>query len=119
MHRVSSRFLNSGGAITVLVYSRLLNGHLPMNHMQISLFSFTFGIVVISVALMFLFIRTSKVESSYVVDRNVFLNNQLPLTELNKNDDERYDSDNAEYILVLFSFIAFIAGVLYGVFNFA
>jgi hypothetical protein len=103
----------------VLVYSRLLNGHLPMNHMQISLFSFTFGIVVISVALMFLFIRTSKVESSYVVDRNVFLNNQLPLTELNKNDDERYDSDNAEYILVLFSFIAFIAGVLYGVFNFA
>ena len=111
-------FLNSGGVITILVYNYLLNGQSGMSHMSISLFSFTFGVVAIATALMFLFMRTQKVVSSYAVDRELFLNNHLTITQVRTNDSENCESDNFEFILILFSFIAFIAGVLYGVFNF-
>ncbi|MCW8826587.1 MAG: hypothetical protein OQK78_09215 [Gammaproteobacteria bacterium] len=111
-------FLNFAGTLAVLVYRYLLNGSAAMNHMNISLFSFTFGIVSIAMALMFLFMRTQKVVSSYAVDRDLFLNNQLSIDEVRQNDAEHSESDNFEFILILFSFIAFISGVLYGVFNF-
>jgi len=103
--------LNSGGVVAIL-----LNGQSSIYHIKISLFSFTFGVVASAIALMFLFMRTSKVDSSYAVDRNLFLNNQLSLSELRKNDGERCEGDYVEYILILLSFIGFISGFLYGVF---
>lgn len=110
--------LNLVGAISVILYNNMLNGPAVDGYLKISLFSFAFGIVTITMALMFLFMRAMKVESSYAVDRTLFFSNQLSFGELKKNDGERCDSDSLEFILVLFSFIAFISGVLYGVFNF-
>lgn len=116
-------FLNSSGTVALLIYiyltsENLTSENLGMSYLTVSLFSFTFGIVATTTALMFLFMRTLKVESSYAVERDLFLNNQLSINELRANDSERCDSDYAEYILILLSFVALISGVLYGVFSF-
>lgn len=109
---------NAGGAVAVLAYVHATTSQPISIYVKLSLVSFILGILSISVALMWLYRRTWKIEGQYLEDTNLFFENQISLLELRRRDNERCESDKVEHSLGGFSFLAFVMGVVLGALNF-
>lgn len=101
---------NAGGAVAVLAYVHANTSQPISIYIKLSLVSFILGILSISVALMWLYRRTWKIEGQYIEDTKLFFKNQISLLELRRRDNERCESDKVEHSLGGF----FIFGLCYG-----
>jgi len=109
---------NSGGILATLTYLQSLTNTAPSTYIKTSITLFVIGLILISVALFWVYYRAWDIDNKYRQEMSRFYTNDISIIELRRRDNERTKSDKVEYVLAVLSFLSFVVAIISGAVNF-
>lgn len=111
------RFLflsNAGGAIATLSFIGTSNSDVSSMLVKATLVSFTGGVVLYGVSVVYLYFRVLYLFAKYRSDANRYLRGEATFVEICSNDTKRSGEAVLDYAIPLLSFACFLVGCVCG-----